>query len=267
MGRSSVVLVTLLLAQACGQGATPTTTTPAALPPPADATTVAPAPTTVPPVETTEVSPTTTVAAVAQRDVTFVTSDDFTLEGTVFDGGPDWVILAHMFPSTQTGWFGFARNAARDGFTALTFNFRGYGNSDGPKEPFRVDVDVVAAIDFAESQGAQRVWLIGASMGGAGSLAAAPDRTSVVGVATLSAPTGWMGTDALGAVPQITVPKLFIAAEGDGGFAASVSEFVAASAEPVDSKMFTGSRHGTELFAEHGEELTALLLDFLMSPR
>jgi pimeloyl-ACP methyl ester carboxylesterase len=240
----TLAAVALLLA-ACSAGGTSSPTAP-------EVTTAAPA-----------VEPTASTSAEATRsEVTFVTSDGLTLEGTVFGDGSDWVILAHMLPADQTSWFEFANAATRQGFAALTFNFRGYGGSDGPREPFAVDVDVEAAIDFAEAAGAQRIWLIGASMGGSGSLAVAA-RRDVVGVATLSAPAQFQGTDALGAVPGIAGPKLFVAARGDEPYASTVGTFLEAAAEPKSSRLFDGSAHGTNLFETHGQELTMLLLEFL----
>ncbi len=190
------------------------------------------------------------------------TEDGLVLESRTFPAGRDWVVLAHMRPADMTSWFDFGERLAAEGYTALTFNFRGYGNSEGGPDEFAVGTDVTAAVDFAVGRGAERVFVIGASMGGTGALVAAADRP-VAGVATLSAPGDFFGADALAAVPRITAPKLFVAAESDAPYPDIVAEFVEVAPDSARQQIFTGNAHGTDLFTSHGPELTDLLLDFL----
>jgi alpha/beta superfamily hydrolase len=291
MRRGSALVVLLLalalVAAACGDSAsestapapvetTAATQPPVTQPPATQAPVTQPpataAPTTEPATTTTATSAVTTTSIVESsipvietRDVTFPTADGLTLEGTAFGNGPEYVVLAHMLPADKTHWFGFAKDAAAAGFTALAFNFRGYGDSDGPREPFDVETDVLAAIDFALAEGATAVYVMGASMGGSGTLAAAPQR-DLAGVASLSAPDNFSGADAIGAVPEIDEPKLFVAAENDQPYADIVDDFFAVATDPRARQIYDGSAHGTDLFGTHGDELTALLLDFLTAP-
>ncbi len=199
-------------------------------------------------------------AAAGPRELTFTTSDGLVLEGTAFGDGPDWVVLAHMRPADMSSWFPFARLLAGEGYSALAFNFRGYGNSEG--DGFDVESDVIAAIDFALDQGAERLFVMGASMGGTGSLAASA-RRDVAGVVTLSAPAAFEGTDGLGAVPNIVAPKLFIAGDGDADYADIANTLADAAAEPKEVAIYASGEHGTNLFESNGDELTALLFEFL----
>ena len=246
-------LAVLLVAAACGDSAgSPTTTT----------STISRDETETPPDTGTRAPDPTPPAPGQPLPARISTTDGVDLESLTWPAGPDWVVLAHMRPADLTSWLDFAEVLQGEGYTALAFNFRGYGNSTGPQEPFAVDTDVIAAVDFARERGAERVFVIGASMGGTGALVAAAQR-DVAGVATLSAPDVFFDADAVGAVADIAAPKLFVAAEDDGPYNTIVGDLFAAAGEPKLQQLYSGSDHGTDLFASHGDELRALLLDFL----
>lgn len=212
---------------------------------------------------TTTTTPTTTtslVAATTEKAVTFQTADGLTLEGRLFGDGNRAVVLAHMRPADQTSWFDFARVLADEGYRALAFNFRGYGNSDDG-DLSDIDRDLAAAVDFVRSEGATDVAVMGASMGGTAAVAAATD-AAAAGVVSLSAPDTFQGIDATAAAPGLTVPALYIAAENDEPYVTAAG--VLAAATPAgDARVYAGSRHGTDLFADHPADLTAQLLTFL----
>ena len=205
----------------------------------------------------------TTIATPVNPDgeaVTFPTDDGLTLEGRRFGSGPTLVVLAHMRPATMDSWFEFARVLAAEGYSALAFNFRGYGNSEG--DGFDVETDVVAAIDFATGLDAQEVFAIGASMGGTGAVTASSQRP-VGGTITLSAPDVFEGADAVTAAPSLTAPILLVAAENDTPYPSDAATIDAAATAPSEVVILSGSAHGTNLFADHGDDLTALILGFL----
>ena len=65
------------------------------------------------------------------RAFSIVTEDDLQLEALAWGSGEEYVILAHMRPADMSSWFDFARVLADEGYTAVAFNFRGYGESGG----------------------------------------------------------------------------------------------------------------------------------------
>jgi alpha-beta hydrolase superfamily lysophospholipase len=212
---------------------------------------------------TTAAAPTANPSTTEQPEegvaLTFATADGFTLEGRRFGAGTDWVVLAHMRPADMEAWFPFARTLAVEGYSALAFNFRGYGASEG--SGFAVDVDVTAAIDEAFRLGAGRVFVAGASMGGTGAVAAAAGRP-VAAVVTLSAPDAFEGVDAVAAAARLTAPLLLIAAEGNAPYPDDARAIAAASAGPAEVVVLSGSRHGTDMFADHDPELGDRILTF-----
>ncbi len=196
-----------------------------------------------------------------------VGEDEIVLNGRLFGAQNEVaVILSHMRPNDQTAWFGFAKELADNGYAVLTFNFRGYGDSEGEQDFAKLDEDLSAAIRYIGDRGKRQVFLVGASMGGTTSLVVAAQQ-GVAGVVAVSAPGQFEDQDALGAVPGVTVPKLFIASEDDKAAMVSLEELLEASGEPKESETYTGNAHGTNLFqgdqSEHAAAVRERVLQFL----
>lgn len=262
-----------LLAASCGGSSTPTSATQ----PPAETTATPRVPTSQAPPEvvTTPAPPAqptvtsrpgaaTTQAPVSATDAPpvlgpfeIVTSDGLILEADRFGTGDNFVVLAHMRPADMSSWTSFAGLLAGEGYSVITFNFRGYGNSEGAG--FSVDVDVVAAVDAARKLGAERVYVIGASMGGTGAIAAGAQR-DLAAVITLSAPARFMATDALEASSQITTGMLLFAAENDSPYPADAASIEARAGGSTEVVILSGRSHGTDLFRDHSETLTQSIL-------
>jgi len=254
-GLAVVAFLALLLA-ACGGGdkagpASPTGS-PAASPTLAAPATLAPGQPTATPVTGTPVS--------------FTTEDNVTIKGRLFGNGETAVVFAHMYPNDQRAWWGFASEVAAQGYGALTFDFRGYGETGGSKDIAHIDRDLVAAVRYLSESGYQRVVLVGASMGGTATLkVAARDEFKglVVGVVAVSAPQAFQGLVAINDAPKIKVPMLFVASEGDGVAFNSLEAFYDSATGPKQQQVYSGDAHGTALLeGEHAAEFKALLSEF-----
>jgi esterase/lipase len=192
----------------------------------------------------------------ASTAVSFRSPDGVKLAGRVFGDGQVGVVLAHMFPADQTSWWAFARDLAQNGFTVLTFDFRGYcpggvaGCSEGQRDVAAMWQDVVGAVDFMMARGLVRVMLVGASMGGTASLiAAAQPSVPVVAIVALSAPQSFEGLTADRTVlGNVTAAKLFVAGNSDPtGAATAAQAMYEESPPPKQVEIFTSSDHGTDL--------------------
>jgi pimeloyl-ACP methyl ester carboxylesterase len=192
--------------------------------------------------------------------IRFTSDDGVELAGELRGDGDVGVVLAHMFPTDRTSWSSFATDLADRGFRTLTFDFRGYGDSEGERDIPEIWRDVVAAVRALREDGATRVVVVGASMGGTAALLAAVQEP-VDGVVTLSAPSTFMG---LTAPPEIlagvSVPKLFVAADGDGTAAQTAQMFYAQSPPPKRVEIVTGTEHGTDLLEGRQSELVKRLV-------
>ena len=233
------------------------------------------------PATTAEVQQPTTVSqstgTSVYQAVTFVTEDGLTLSGRLYNpavGGESYwtagsgVVLSHMYPADQTSWDDVAEYLAANGLSVLTFDFRGYGDSEGSKDIAQIDLDVAAAVQFLSGTGVHEVVLVGASMGGTASLNAAAELQALsslrmAGVITLSAPVEFMGLSAAEAVPQLVVPMLFVSAEQDEG-ASGARDLEQLSGGAGELEILPGSGHGTQLFdGSSAEQVWDLMLDFL----
>jgi pimeloyl-ACP methyl ester carboxylesterase len=106
------------------------------------------------------------------------------------------LVLCHGFPAGPGGaatsgqtYPAFAdRLAGETGWSVLTFNFRGTGQSEGNFSVKGWLADLGAAIDVLTEEGVSGVWLAGSSTGGSLALCQAPADRRVRGVAALAAP-------------------------------------------------------------------------------
>jgi pimeloyl-ACP methyl ester carboxylesterase len=197
------------------------------------------------------------------QPVAFEATDGTPLSGRLFGKGLTGVILAHMYPADQKSWYPVARKLADKGYLALTFDFRGYGESGGEKVISKIDRDLEGAYRFLRPK-VKKVFLMGASMGGTAAVRVAAENPTA-GVVSLSAPIAFRGLDAREAILRIEVPCLFIAAEGDGPAAAAARELNKAAKSPDRLLLIVpGTEHGTRLFGSpQGGKVQDAILDFL----
>jgi pimeloyl-ACP methyl ester carboxylesterase len=198
------------------------------------------------------------------ESVTFTSSDDVSLHGRLFGGGAGkpGVVLSHMFPADQRSWQPFAETLAEFDFMVLTFDFRGYGRSEGKKEIDKLHWDVEGAVQLLRERGVRGVFLIGASMGGTASLKVAA-RENFLGIAALSAPTEFRGLEALTQMAQVETPVLLIAAEDDAARHDAADFFKAAPGTRL-IEIYRGDDHGTDLLTgEFGYLVEERLLEFI----
>jgi uncharacterized protein len=198
-----------------------------------------------------------TGSTAGSKEITFTSSDGITLSGRLF--GPEdataGVVLAHMFPSDQSAWFDFAARLGERGYRVVTFNFRGYcpggeaGCSEGEKTISAMWQDVEGAVTALRDEGAARVGLVGASMGGTASLvAASQEGQDIDAVVTLSAPTSFEGLAASPDVlAQVTAAKVFLAGHEDTAAAEAVDTLYAETLQPKRPVILTTGDHGTDI--------------------
>lgn len=192
------------------------------------------------------------------------------LNGRLFGGEHDFaVILAHARPSDQTAWFDFAERLAGLGFAALTFNFRGFGESEGEQDFDVLDQDLTAMLQYLRDRGKTSIFLVGASMGGTASLVVA-GREDVAGVVAVSAPAEFEEQNALEAAPNVNAPKLLIAAEGDVQAMISLERIAELTPQPLETETYPGNLHGTALLgpdSDFAQEVAERILRFLEEHR
>lgn len=213
-----------------------------------------------------EPSPTPGSAQANDEPVSFATEDGATLKGHFYGvAGPKRrvVVFAHMNNRDQSSWQNFARELAASGTATMTFDFRGFGESAGPKDQAKADRDLDAAVRFVRSRDYPLLYVVGASLGGTAAIKVAA-RQELAGVVCVSAPAEVLGLDARPDVSKITERKLFVASRGEGGAPEDVAYFMENTPEPKESHLFDGSAHGSDLLTSpHAAAFKQLLIDFL----
>ncbi len=205
----------------------------------------------------------------AWRSIGFTTPDGATLGGTLYGTGETAVIFSVMGNCRQ-GWGEMASLAADHGIMAMTYQWRGCKESGTVVEDeIRKFVeDLRGAINFMRDQGATRIILAGASLGGCASakLAVESQASGLIVIASPSQISQW-GFEIDAADMKTDIPKLFITAENDDTVAASkTQQLFDLAAEPKEWQTYPGTAHGTDLFkTESGDGLRKRILDFILA--
>jgi len=190
-----------------------------------------------------------------------VTPDNETLAVTIsaVPGATVTVVLAHMRGADRATWDPIIGPLNDAGNTTLTFDFRGYGESTGERDT-HLDTDLAAAVSRARTDGASKVVIVGASMGGTAVLEGGA-RLSADGVVAISAPAEFLGLDGGAGAALLTVPTLLIDSTGDHPYVDQLTAIEATTGASIVT--YDGSAHGTAIFATHGVELTSLIVEFV----
>jgi len=169
----------------------------------------------------------------------------------------------------KPGWREFAQLTAAQGYMALTYQWRGCkANSVDDVLIQKFLDDTRAAITFVREQGAEKIILIGASLGGCASAKLAVE-SQAGGLVVLASPPSisqW-GFEIESADLNTDIPKLFITAENDKTVPADATRALFdLTAEPKEWQTYPGSAHGTDLFeGERKAELQRRILDFMQT--
>ena len=198
---------------------------------------------------------TTTATACGEEDaeaVTLTTEDGAELTAALVGDGEVGVVLGHQLRSDMCSWVPFAQQLAERNMRALAINFVSAS----------IDDDMASGARELQRRGAERIMLVGASMGGTAALVAARE-IDVAGVAALSAPQEFSGLDALPSVRGLEIPALFLVGRQDESFARDARRLFRATSSPDKALVVTtGSEHGTDLLRD--PEAERALLDFLV---
>jgi pimeloyl-ACP methyl ester carboxylesterase len=206
----------------------------------------------------------------------FRSSDGVNLVGGTLGTGEVGVVFANALSGNLCQWLPLARRFVAEGYRALVFDFRDTGLSDFARGDAqgRADLDLLAAIAKLRSLGAQKVAVVGGSLGAMAAIiagAADPTLEAVVAVSgstsSAAAGTKWAKLVPEEAAPNLRVPLLVIVGRDDvGAYAGSTQLYDAAAVADKQLVVVPSSLHAQELFhasAPTAPELTTLVLGFV----
>jgi alpha-beta hydrolase superfamily lysophospholipase len=209
----------------------------------------------------------------------FHASDGVLLDGAALGSGTTGVVLAHESPADLCGWVPYARVLSGAGFWVLLIDHRHFGRSESPTDKAKTGRfvrDLEGAVDELKREGAEKVFLMGASFGGVTSMVAGSRLGSkIAGVISVSGETdlgnqygGPQGElDAVDAVPKLRVPFLIVSARDDGYLPPADARQLLRRAGSTQKQLalFPGGYHGWDLLsaAPYRAKASRVVIDFL----
>ena len=179
------------------------------------------------------------------------TTDGVRLYTIEAGAGATAIVLAHQGRSNLCDTLPYASTLVAAGFRVLAFDFRGGGQSESPsRNRFSLGRDLAALVARARAEGAEHVFLAGASMGGA----AVVQNTSALrvdGRISLSGTRLWsgFGINNPKGLKRIRAPFLFVGTRHDRRAPVKEAQVIFRKIGTRDKRavFYPGSRHGWDL--------------------
>jgi len=166
--------------------------------------------------------------------------------------GSTGVVLAHESPGGLCGWLPAAPTFAAHGLRVFAFNFRDFPPSASAPNRLAYDFapDLQSAVDALRADGASKVFVLGASFGGAVTLKEAPKLHGVAGFASLSGELDLPSIgDLLPSAVRLQAPLLVMASRKDYYLDAADARRLVRAAGSRDKQLalYPGETHGWDL--------------------
>ena len=193
-----------------------------------------------------------TVRALSARSFWQETRDGVRLYMIEAGSGKTTAVLAHGGQSNLCETLTFATKLVAAGYKVVAFDFRGRTGHSGSSSshPLSLGRDLAAAVAHARKSGAERVFLIGSSMGGA-AIVQNTAALKVEGRISLSGTRLWRGygINNPAGVARIRAPFLYIGSRNDwrAPLKEALEIFRRVGAADKRTAFYPGSFHGWEL--------------------
>ncbi|MBI4970944.1 MAG: alpha/beta fold hydrolase [Candidatus Omnitrophica bacterium] len=220
---------------------------------------------------------------VLAQNIHLQTRDGMSLAGS-FDEVPDGkgtVILVHMLNHDRKSWADFSKFLNQNGWNTLSIDLRGHGESRGAdqtvdwknfsKEDFsKMIQDIDGAFQWLEqnaAQDAQKVILVGASIGANLSMAYAGENPKISGVVLLSPGMDYRGVKPKRSVMQFRDRPLLFVASSEDTFSMRSTDFLYQLAPTPKKELIklNAKGHGTEMLAGEPDLKTKIVEFFAKS--
>jgi alpha-beta hydrolase superfamily lysophospholipase len=187
----------------------------------------------------------------AATSMWLTTRDGVRLYAIEAGSGPTTVVLAHEAVSSLCEGLPYAKTLVASGVRVLAFDFRGYGFSDPARgKRLALGNDLAAAVQRARSGGASRVFLLGASMGGA-AIVQNTAALAVDGRISLSGTRLWrgFGVNNPAGVRRLRAPFMYVGSRRDRitPLREALQIFRRVGSRDKRIAIYRGSWHGFEL--------------------
>ena len=209
-------------------------------------------------------------SGIAARPLWLTTADGVRLYGVEAGDGAVGVVLAHQAQSDLCEELPYAKTLVDAGLRVLAFDFRGHGHSARPsKHSLAYRSDFAAAVKQLHADGAPRVFLVGASMGGAAAVQNSAG-LPLAGIVSLSGTRLWPGYGINKPGPRaLRAPFLYVGSKNDWRAPLREARRILRQVGSRDKRgiFYRGSLHGWQLVqdATFAPETRALIVAWIRS--
>lgn len=213
------------------------------------------------------------------QKIFLTTEDGVKIAGLYFkaEQPSGWIIFLHMMPATKESFSDLAEKLYQSGYSGLTIDFRGHGESEGgpdgytafqDKDHQKSILDVLAAANFLKGEGADKISVIGASIGANLALEFLAENNFAEKAVLLSPGLNYRGIIAKDSAIKIKAgKKIFILSSKDddsnSAEAEKIYSFIPADVGKKKEILETGG-HGTQI-PENNPQTTEDIINFIQS--
>lgn len=197
-------------------------------------------------------------------------ADGDTFEAGVVGEGSTVAVLLHQSGSNYCGWAPFVSVLEENGIRSILINLCDSGLTEcaGHEKILTGANAVIAATEWARANGAIRVVVVGASMGGTIAFVAAGSEhgTGIDAVANMAGPISFEDVSAADFAPNVKVPILFAVSETDPVVSVAELENLGGLTTSEQVSFAIGSGHGWDLLFEGSGEFSSVgtsLIEFI----
>lgn len=211
----------------------------------------------------------------AWEDVTIATEDGIDLYARYWPGGSTALLVGHDYSVTTSGAFGqrpdqssevllqFTGTFANEGYTVLSPDFRGHGQSGGEFRPQDGVIDLEAAYSYLAEEGYDNIVMVGWIGSGTTAvvLDGADEDVDFDGIALLFSPPQDHGMDANAYLEDLATPTFFIASN-QGPSASWARRMSNRATNSAGAYVFENVPTGLTFTDVFGPEFVGRILDF-----
>ena len=207
-----------------------------------------------------------------KKEISFEAIDGVKIAADFYDSKSSaGVLLVHMMPAIKESWKDFAGLLQKNNFKVLAIDLRGHGKSEfGPNgylsftdaEHQKGIGDVEAGVKFLRENGAEKISIVGASIGANLALQFA-NENEIASAVLLSPGLNYRGVD----ISEISMPatkNIFLVASKDDEYSAESAQKIFGNlpaGENKKIKIYEAAGHGTDMFSE--KDLMGMVLKFI----
>lgn len=184
--------------------------------------------------------------------VSIETSDGIPLRGEIWDGSEIGVVVVGAYGAADRELDPIAEPLAARGFTVITHDLRGQGQSGGTVTPELLDEDLSDVVTFLRLRGVTAVYVVAYRHSGAAAIAAAGrgdlQADGLVGLYPLER---YLQQDAVAAVGEVAIPLMLIG---------NTSELAAAA---PDGTQFRSVAPDPAIFTSSGPRIADFINEFI----